>query len=45
MKALVQGDETDDDHFFLDTLFIGNLETLRKSINGMLQSLDSMTHV
>ena len=26
MKELVQGDERDDDQFFLDTLFIGNIE-------------------
>ena len=26
VKELVQGDEKDDDQFFLDTLFIGNIE-------------------
>ena len=26
MKEVVQGDERDDDQFFLDTLFIGNIE-------------------
>ena len=26
VKELVQGDERDDDQFFLDTLFIGNIE-------------------
>ena len=26
MKDLVQGDERDDEQFFLDTLFIGNIE-------------------
>ena len=30
VKKLVQGDEKDDDQFFLDTLFIGNTEKADK---------------
>ena len=42
MKELVQGDEKDDDQFFLDTLFLGNIEKADDTFTRIHNSLTNM---